>query len=176
MFRGKDARPYYVCWNHTHKDCPMLPVFEDDVKDAFSKALNRLAEQPGLLEKAEPPMAESENRLANIESRRSQIHDQMLAGRFSTALREELNALDAEAEQIRSRMEKKNPAGDLKKLILKRGQQEDFTETDETVFRWFVDHADVWTKERIIFHFTCGLAMEEILTRKRKQRCVNTDE
>ena len=110
MFRGKDARPYYACWNHTHKDCPMLPVFEDDVKDAFvkapfSKALNRLAEQPGLLEKADHPTDESEERLANIEIRRSQIHDQMLAGRFSVALREEMNALDAEAERIRSKLE-----------------------------------------------------------------------
>ena len=177
MFRGKDARPYYVCWNHTHKDCPMLPVFEDDVKDAFVKALNRLAKQPGLLEKADPPMAESEERLANIESRKSQTRDQMLAGRFSAALREEMNALDAEAEQIRSKLEQnQNPANDLKKLILRRGQQEFFTETDETIFRWFVDHADVWSRERIIFHFTCGLELEEILTRKRKQRCVNTDE
>ena len=154
----------------------MLPVFEDDVKAAFSNALNRLAEQPGLLDEADHPTDESEERLANIESRRSQIHDQMVAGRLSAALREEMNALDLEAEQIRSWMERKNPAGDLKKLILRRGQQETFTEMDETIFRWFVDHADVWSRERIIFHFTCGLELEEILTRKRKQRCVNTDE
>ena len=53
MRRGKDARAYYACGNHLHKrtvmvegteaPCPMLSVFEQDVKNAFATALNRLA-------------------------------------------------------------------------------------------------------------------------------------
>ena len=183
MFRGKEARAYYSCWNHTHKECPMLPVFEDDVKDAFMRALNKLTGNPGILDEFITPADEAGliQRLEAIERRKSTIHDRAMAERYTAKLREKMNILETEAAQIKAKLEQnQSPADELKRLIMRRGQQDDFTETDETIFRWFVDHADVWSKERIVFHFTCGLTMEESLVRKspvqKKQQTVNTEE
>ena len=60
-----------------------------------------------------------------------------------------------------AKLEKKNPVDDLKRAVVKRGVRESFTESDEKLFKAFVDHAVLWSKEKAQFHFTCGLVVEE---------------
>ena len=79
-------------------------------------------------------------------------------------LREKKAALDCEEKTILdalAKLEKKNPADDLKRAVIKRGVMESFTESDEKLFKAFVDHAVLWSKEKAQFHFTCGLVAEE---------------
>ena len=45
--------------------------------------------------------------------------------------------------------------------MVKRGVRESFTESDEKLFTSVVDHAVLWSKEKVQFHFTCGLVVEE---------------
>ena len=60
-----------------------------------------------------------------------------------------------------AKLEKKNPVDDLQKAVRKRGVKVEFTEADEALFTAFVDHAVLWSKEKVQFHFTCGLVAEE---------------
>lgn len=176
MRRGKDARAYYACENHLHKrtvmvegteaPCPMLPVFEQDVKSAFATALNRLAADPSILaisdDGAERERLEAQ--LQSVKRRQSVLHDRALADRYTAQLREKKAALDSEEKTILdalAKLEKKNPADGLKRAVVKRGVRESFTESDEKLFTSFVDHAVLWSKEKAQFHFTCGLVAEE---------------
>ena len=178
MRRGKDARAYYACENHLHKrtvslhdgaeaPCPMLPVFEQDVKNAFATALNRLAADPSILGASDDGEAEREHleaQLQSVKRRQSVLHDRALADRYTAQLREKKAALDSEEKTILdalAKLEKKNPADDLKRAVVKRGVRESFTESDEKLFISFVDHAVLWSKEKAQFHFTCGLVAEE---------------
>ena len=178
MRRGKDARAYYACENHLHKrtvslhdgaeaPCPMLPVFEQDVKNAFATALNRLAADPSILGASDDGEAEREHLEAQLQSvklRQSVLHDRALADRYTAQLREKKAALDSEEKTILdalAKLEKKNPVDDLKRAVVKRGVREHFTESDEKLFTSFVDHAVLWSKEKAQFHFTCGLVAEE---------------
>ena len=177
MRRGKDARAFYACENHIHKrtvmvegteaPCPMLPVFEQDVKNAFATALNRLAADPSILGVSDDGEAERERleaQLQSVKRRQSVLHDRALADRYTAQLREKKAALDSEEKEILSllaKLEKKNPVDDLKRAVVKRGVRESFTESDEKLFKAFVDHAVLWSKEKAQFHFTCGLVAEE---------------
>ena len=178
MRRGKDARAYYACENHLHKrtvslhdgaeaPCPMLPVFEQDVKNAFATALNRLAADPSILGASDDGEAEREHLEAQLQSvklRQSVLHDRALADRYTAQLREKKAALDSEEKTILdalAKLEKKTPVDDLKRAVVKRGVREHFTESDEKLFTSFVDHAVLWSKEKAQFHFTCGLVAEE---------------
>ena len=110
MRRGKDARAYYACGNHLHKrtvsfhdgtqaPCPMLPVFEQDVKNAFATALNRLAADPSILAIPDDGEAERERleaQLQSIKRRQSVLHDRALADRYTAQLWEKKAALDSE--------------------------------------------------------------------------------
>lgn len=177
MRRGKDARAFYACENHIHKrtvmvegteaPCPMLPVFEQDVKNAFATVLNRLAADPSILGVSDDGEAERERleaQLQSVKRRQSVLHDRALADRYTAQLREKKAALDSEEKTILdalAKLEKKNPADDLKRAVVKRGVRESFTESDEKLFTSFVDHAVLWSKEKAQFHFTCGLVAEE---------------
>ena len=177
MRRGKDARAFYACENHIHKrtvmvegteaPCPMLPVFEQDVKNAFATVLNRLAADPSILAIPDDGEAERERlevQLQSVKRRQSVLHDRALADRYTAQLREKKAALDSEEKTIldaMAKMEKKNPVDDLKRAMVKRGVRESFTESDEKLFKAFVDHAVLWSKEKAQFHFTCGLVVEE---------------
>ena len=177
MRRGKDARAFYACENHIHKrtvmvegteaPCPMLPVFEQDVKNAFATVLNRLAAEPYILGVSDDGEAERERleaQLQSVKRRQSVLHDRALADRYTAQLREKKAALDSEEKTILdalAKLEKKNPADDLKRAVVKRGVRESFTESDEKLFKAFVDHAVLWSKEKAQFHFTCGLVAEE---------------
>ena len=177
MRRGKDARAFYACENHIHKrtvmvegteaPCPMLPVFEQDVKNAFATALNRLAADPSILGVSDDGEAEREHleaQLQSVKRRQSVLHDRALADRYTAQLREKKAALDSEEKTILdalAKLEKKNPVDDLKRAVVKRGVRENFTESDEKLFKAFVDHAVLWSKEKAQFHFTCGLSAEE---------------
>ena len=177
MRRGKDARAFYACGNHLHKrtvmvegteaPCPMLPVFEQDVKNAFATALNRLAAEPSILGVSDDGEAERERleaQLQSVKRRQSVLHDRALADRYTAQLREKKAALDSEERTILdalAKLEKKNPVDDLKRAVVKRGVRESFTESDEKLFTSFVDHAVLWSKEKAQFHFTCGLVTEE---------------
>ena len=177
MRRGKDARAYYACGNHLHKrtvmvegteaPCPMLPVFEQDVKNAFATALNRLAADPSILGVSDDGEAERERleaRLQSVKRRQSVLHDRALADRYTAQLREKKAALDSEEKTILdalAKLKKKNPVDDLKRAVVKRGVRESFMESDEKLFTSFVDHAALWSKEKAQFHFTCGLVAEE---------------
>ena len=177
MRRGKDARAFYACENHIHKrtvmvegteaPCPMLPVFEQDVKNAFATALNRLTAQPSILAIPDDREAERENleaQLQSVKRRKSLLHDRALADRYTAELREKKATLDSEEKTILdalAKLEKKNPADDLRRAVVKRGVRESFTESDEKLFAAFVDHAVLWSKEKVQFHFTCGLVVEE---------------
>ena len=176
MRRGKDARAFYACENHLHKrtvmvegteaPCPMLPVFEQDVKNAFATALNRLAADPSILGVSDDGEAERESleaQLQSVKRRQSVLHDRALADRYTAQLREKKAALDSEEKTILdalAKLEKKNPVDDLKRAVIKRGVREHFTESDEKLFKAFVDHAVLWSKEKAQFHFTCGLVAE----------------
>lgn len=177
MRRGKDARAFYACGNHLHKrtvmvegteaPCPMLPVFEQDVKNAFATALNRLAADPSILASPDDGEAERERleaQLQSVKRRQSVLHDRALADRYTAQLREKKAALDSEEKNILdalARLEKKNPVDDLKRAVVKRDVREHFTESDEKLFTSFVDHAVLWSKEKARFHFTCGLVVED---------------
>lgn len=177
MRRGKDARAFYACENHIHKrtvmvegteaPCPTLPVFEQDVKNAFATVLNRLAADPSILGVSDDGEAERERleaQLQSVKRRQSVLHDRALADRYTAQLREKKAALDSEEKTILdalAKLEKKNPADDLKRAVVKRGVRESFTESDEKLFTSFVDHAVLWSKEKAQFHFTCGLVAEE---------------
>ena len=177
MRRGKDKRAYYACGNHPHKrtvmvegteaPCPMLPVFEQDVKNAFATVLNRLAADPSILGVSDDGEAERERlgaRLQSVKRRQSVLHDRALADRYTAQLREKKAALDSEEKTILdalAKLEKKNPVDDLKRAVVKRGVRESFTESDEKLFTSFVDHAVLWSKEKAQFHFNCGLVVEE---------------
>ena len=176
MRRGKDARAFYACGNHLHKrtvmvegteaPCPMLPVFEQDVKNAFATVLNRLAADPSILGVSDDGEAERERleaQLQSVKRRQSVLHDRALADRYTAQLREKKAALDSEEKTILdalAKLEKKNPVDDLKRAVVKRGVREHFTESDEKLFKAFVDHAVLWSKEKAQFHFTCGLVAE----------------
>lgn len=176
MMRGKDARAFYACENHLHKrtvmvegteaPCPMLPVFEQDVKNAFATVLNRLAADPSILAISddETERERLEAQLQSVKRRQSVLHDRALADRYTAQLREKKVALDSEEKTILdalAKLEKKNPVDDLKRAVVKRGVRENFTESDEKLFKAFVDHAVLWSKEKAQFHFTCGLVVEE---------------
>ena len=176
MRRGKDARAYYACGNHIHKrtvmvegteaPCPMLPVFEQDVKNAFATALNRLAADPSILAISDDGTERErlEAQLQSVKRRQSVLHDRALADMYTAQLREKKAALDSEEKTILddlAKLEKKNPVDDLRKAMIKRGVRESFTESDEKLFKAFVDHAVLWSKEKAQFHFTCGLVAEE---------------
>ena len=176
MRRGKDARAFYACENHLHKrtvmvegteaPCPMLPVFEQDVKNAFATALNRLAADPSILAIPDDGTERErlEAQLQSVKRRQSVLHDRALADRYTAQLREKKAALDSKEKTILdalAKLEKKNPADDLKRAVVKRGVRESFTESDEKLFTSFVDHAVLWSKEKAQFHFTCGLVAEE---------------
>ena len=176
MRRGKDARAYYTCGNHLHKrtvmvegteaPCPMPPVFEQDVKNAFTTALNRLAADPYILVVSDDGTERErlEAQLQSVKRRQSVLHDRALADRYTAELREKKAALDSEEKIILdalAKLEKKNPVDDLKRAVVKRGVRESFTESDEKLFKAYVDHAVLWSKEKAQFHFTCGLVVEE---------------
>ena len=151
----------------TEAPCPMLPVFEQDVKNAFATALNQLAADPSILAIPDDGEAERERleaQLQSVKRRQSVLHDRALADRYTAELREKKAALDSEEKIILdalAKLEKKNPADDLKRAVVKRGVRESFTESDEKLFKAFVDHAVLWSKEKAQFHFTCGLVVEE---------------
>lgn len=177
MSRGKDARAFFTCENHKHKRavsissgtstlCPMLPVFEQDVKNAFATVLNRLEAEPSILnihdDGAEREHLEAQ--LQSVKRRQSLLHDRALADRYTAELREKKAALDSEEKTILdalAKLEKKNPVEELQKAVRKRGVKETFEATDEALFTAFVDHAVLWSKEKAQFHFTCGLVAEE---------------
>ena len=177
MSRGKDKRAYYACGNHLHKrtvmvdgtetTCPMLPVFEQDVKNAFATVLNRLAADLSILGVSDDGEAEREcleAQLQSVKRRQSLLHDRALADRYTAQLREKKATLDSEEKTILdalAKLEKKNPADDLRRAVVKRGVKGEFTEADEAMFTTFVDHAVLWSKEKAQFHFTCGLVVEE---------------
>ena len=177
MRRGKDARAFYACENHLHKrtvmvegteaPCPMLPVFEQDVKNAFATVLNRLAAEPSILGVSDDGEAERERleaQLQSVKRRQSVLYDRALADRYTAQLREKKAALDSEEKTILdalAKLEKKNPADDLKRAVIKRGVRASFMESDEKLFKAFVDHAVLWSKEKAQFYFTCGLMVEE---------------
>lgn len=176
MRRGKDARAFYACENHIHKrtvmvegteaPCPMLPVFEQDVKNAFATVLNRLAADPSILGVSDDGTERErlEAQLQSVKRRQSVLHDRALADRYTAQLREKKAALDSEEKTILdalAKLEKKNPVDDLKRAVVKRGVRESFMESDEKLFKAFVDHAVLWSKEKAQFHFTCGLVTEE---------------
>ncbi len=176
MRRGKDARAFYACENHIHKrtvmvegteaPCPMLPVFEQDVKNAFATALNRLAADPSILVVSDDGTERDrlEAQLQSVKRRQSLLHDCALVDRYTAQLREKKASLDSEGKTILdtlAKLEKKNPVDDLKRAVAKRGVRESFTESDEMLFKAFVDHAVLWSKEKAQFHFTCGLVVEE---------------
>ena len=167
-----EEKPFYACENHKHKrsvaqgTCPMLPVFEQDVKNAFATVLNRLAAEPSILDihddGAEREKLEAQ--LQSVKRRQSLLHDRALADRYTAELREKKAALDSEEKTILdalARLEKKNPVDDLQKAVRKRGVKETFETADEALFTSFVDHAVLWSKEKARFHFTCGLVAEE---------------
>ena len=151
--------------------CPMLPVSESDVKNAFTTTLNRLAAFPAVLDVSDPDSRETEAererlgaQLQSIRRRKAVLHDRALAEKYTAQLREKKAALDAEEKGILDRlahMQQKNPAGDLKKAVERRGVKDSFNPSDEALLITFVDHATVWSKERIRFHFTCGITTEE---------------
>ena len=177
MSRGKDKRAFYACENHIHKrtvmvegteaPCPMLPVFEQDVKNAFATVLNRLAADPSVLairDDGEAERVKLEAQLQSVKRRQSLLHDRALADRYTAQLREKKAAPDSEEKTILdalAKLEKKSPVDDLKRAVVKRGVRESFTESDEKLFTFFVDHAVLWSKEKAQFHFTFGLVVEE---------------
>ncbi|MBQ3704154.1 MAG: recombinase family protein [Oscillospiraceae bacterium] len=177
MSRGKDARAFYACENHKHKRavsisngiptlCPMLPVFERDVKNAFATVLNRLAAEPSILVVSDDGTERErlEAQLQSVKRRQSVLHDRALADRYTAQLREKKAALDSEEKIILdalAKLEKKNPVDDLQRAVRKRGVKETFEDSDEDLFTTFVDHAVLWSKEKAQFHFTCGLVVEE---------------
>lgn len=170
--QGKEEKPFYACENHKHKRsvaqgaCPMLPVFEQDVKNAFATVLNRLAAEPSILD-IDDDGAEREKleaQLQSVKRRRSLLHDRALADRYTAQLREKKAALDSEEKTILdalAKLEKKSPVADLRKAVRKRGVKETFETADEALFTAFVDHAVLWSREKAQFHFTCGLVVEE---------------
>ena len=145
----------------------MFPVFEQDVKNAFASALNRLAADPSILAIPDDGEAERERleaQLQSVKRRQSVLHDRALADRYTAELREKKAALDSEEKIILdalAKLEKKNPVDDLKRAVVKRGVWESFESSDEKLFKAFVDHAVLWSKEKAQFHFTCGLVVEE---------------
>ena len=173
MSRGKEEKAFYACENHKHKrsvaqgTCPMLPVFEQDVKNAFATVLNRLAAEPSILAIPDDGEAERERleaQLQSVKRRQSLLHDRALADRYTAQLREKKAALDSEEKTILdalAKLEKKNPVDELRRAVIKRGVKEEFTTADEKLFTSFVDHAVLWSKEKAQFHFTCGLIVEE---------------
>lgn len=175
MRRGKDARAFYACENHIHKrtvmvegteaPCPTLPVFEQDVKNAFATVLNRLAAEPSILVNDDGAEREKlEAQLQSVKRRQSLLHDRALADRYTAELREKKAALDSEEKTILdslAKLEKKNPVDDLRKAVMKRGVKASYETADEALFDAFVDHAVLWSKEKVQFHFNCGLVVEE---------------
>ena len=145
----------------------MLPVFEQDVKNAFATALNRLAAEPSILANHNDEGAEREKleaQLQSVKRRQSLLHDRALADRYTAELREKKAALDSEEKAILdalAKLEMKNPVDDLRKAVMKRGVKASYETADEALFAAFVHHAVLWSKEKAQFHFTCGLVVEE---------------
>ena len=80
----------------------MLPVFEQDVKNAFATVLNRLAAEPSILD-IDDDGAEREKldaQLQSVKRRQSLLHDRALADRYTAELREKKAALDSEEKTI----------------------------------------------------------------------------
>ena len=137
------------------------------MKNAFATALNRLAADPSIFGVSDDGEAERERleaQLQSVKRRQSVLHDRALADRYTAQLREKKAELDSEEKSILdalAKLEKKNPVDDLKRAVVKRGVRESFMESDEKLFKAFVDHAVLWSKEKVQFHFTCGLVVEE---------------
>ena len=118
----------------------------------------------GVSDDGEAERERLEAQLQSVKRRQSVLHDRALADRYTAQLREKKAALDSKEKTILdalAKLEKKNPADDLKRAVVKRGVRESFTESDEKLFTAFVDHAVLWSKEKAQFHFTCGLVVEE---------------
>lgn len=148
----------------------MLPVFEQDVKNAFATTLNRMAAEPSILASHDTAKEDAEEkisleaRLESVKRRKSLLHDRALAERYTAGLREKKAALDMEEKEITDRMaqlERKSPVAELKRAVNRRSIKEAYTEADEKLFKTFVDHAVLWSKEKAQFYFTCGLVLEE---------------
>ena len=201
MYReGASLRPFFLCRNHQHGDCPMPPQFEQDVKNAFTTLLNKLAwgeanGVPVLGKYAGAGDEEEKERIKKameaVERRQAVLHDRVMAERFTVELRAKKAALDAEMVGLKARMEKLGHREDvhgLRKAVMERGIVKQFTpdvtteeiagaltsaglmsetkyarKTDAEIFTEHVEKAVVWARDRIEFHFTCGLVLTESL-------------
>ena len=197
---GASFRPFFRCCNHRHGDCPMPSKFEQDVKNAFTTLLNKLAwgEANGVpvLGKFAGAGDEEEkegikNAMEAVERRQAVLHDRVMAERFTAELRAKKAALDAEMAGLKARMEKLGHREDvhgLRKAVMDRGIMNQFTpdvtteemagalpptglmkgegyarRTDAEIFAEHVEKAVVWSRDRIEFHFICGLVLTESL-------------
>ena len=122
-----------------------------------------------------------------VERRQAVLHDRVMAERFTAELRAKKAALDSEMVGLKARLEKLGSRGDvyeLRRAVMERGikprftgpdQQEDEVlstigvktkgpgGTDADIFAAHVDKAVVWSRDRVEFHFTCGLVLTESL-------------
>ncbi len=197
---GAALRPFFLCCNHKHGSCPMMPQFVQDVKNAFTTVLNKLAwgeanGVPVLGGYLDAGDEEEKERIKKdmevVEKRQALLHDRVMAERFTAELRAKKAALDAEMVALKGKLEKLGHREDvhrLRKAVMERGIVDQFTpditaeevagaltsaglmdgeryarKTDSEIFAEHVDKAVVWSRDRIEFHFTCGLVLTESL-------------
>ena len=126
-----------------------------------------------------------------VERRQAVLHDRVMAERFTAELRAKKAALDAEMVSLKGRLEKLGQREDvhgLRRAVMERGIVNRFTpdvtteeistalasaglvsgegyagKTDADIFAEHVEKAVVWSRDRIEFHFTCGLVLTESL-------------
>lgn len=183
MGRGGRDTPFYLCQRHAREGaCPMKPIPEKFIRSAFRNMLNKLvfALRCGLpLLILGPESAAELQRLREamaVNQRRwDAIYDRMVTESHTSVLLKERAALEREALELVTRAGYLTDPGSgnaLRCQVLRRGIRAagDPAETDEEIFRCFVDKALLWRNEKLECHFSCGLCLSESLRLPPKAR------
>ena len=183
MYRG-GVRAVYLCHNHhVRASCSMPPAYEEAVQNAFTTLLNKLfygeqtlrllSDYASAVRREETEEVEAERRsiaarLADVERKREALLCRMLAEPTGVELRQQKLALEARARALQERRAllvthatQAEEAAKLRNALEARGILRDYCAGDGRLFAIFVRRAVVWSRERVEFQLTCGLALSE---------------
>ncbi len=182
---GNKKYPVWVCQTHLgHKEnCSMKYVWESVIEDAFCTMMNKLifARKPvlqslrdNIRKHADKDLLHRINEideiLGGMTDRKLNLMTIMTKGYIDPATyTKEVNDMEVEAADLMSERERltKEADGDQIKTealedILKYAEKGEMLYWfDADLFEQFVDHITVCSREKIVFHLRCGLALQE---------------
>ena len=187
---GSLKYPVWMCIQHLEnaKACPMKSIRECDLECAFTAMMNKLIfAKKDVLDtllngiRGEPhkeslrELDEIDRKLEQNVERQQTLTTIMTRGYLEPALfTQESNALAAEADALAAKKEQlvKEITGDLHKtdtlsdLIRYAGQAQPSPDFDGRLVGRFLDHAEVCSRNEVVFHLKCGLRLTERIGEK----------